>query len=238
MREIVSPFLLGTAVPLRRVISEANTFMSLLFGATRRVKVIRMLETLIELQRLKRLERTGWTLRGLPNGTESVASHSFGVCVTAMMLADEIGARGQEVDCERVLRMALMHDWAETRIGDTPKTANQYFNAEVRKRAETLAFVDIVKDLSSYGSDYNSLHDDYERRASLEARIVKAADVIDLLVQAYALERAGARGLDEFWEVTKNADFALPDVAAQVVSEVLHSIMKLRSTISETPERN
>ena len=30
-------------------------------GATR-VKVVKMLSTLIELQRLKRLERTGWTL--------------------------------------------------------------------------------------------------------------------------------------------------------------------------------
>jgi len=49
-----------------------------------------MLKTLIELQRLKRLERTGWSLRGQPNGTESVAAHSFGVGVTAMMLADDV----------------------------------------------------------------------------------------------------------------------------------------------------
>jgi 5'-deoxynucleotidase YfbR-like HD superfamily hydrolase len=33
-----------------------------------------MLRILIELQRLKRLDRTGWTLRGLPSGTESVAA--------------------------------------------------------------------------------------------------------------------------------------------------------------------
>ena len=76
-----------------------------------------MLPTLIELQRLKRLDRTGWTLRGLPNGTESVAAHSFGVTVAAMLLADEIRARGTEVDLEKVLRMALLHDWAETRVG-------------------------------------------------------------------------------------------------------------------------
>ncbi len=31
--------------------------------------------------------------------------------------------------------------------------------------------------------------------SSLEARLVKAADVLDLLVQVLALERAGARGL-------------------------------------------
>jgi 5'-deoxynucleotidase YfbR-like HD superfamily hydrolase len=103
-----------------------------------------MLLTLIELQRLKRLDRTGWTLRGLANGTESVAAHSFGVCAAAMMLADSLIARGVVVDVERVLRMALLHDWSETRVGDMPKTGAAYFGREVRKRAETAAFADIV----------------------------------------------------------------------------------------------
>lgn len=190
-----------------------------------------MLATLIELQRLKRLERTGWTLRGLPNGTESVASHSFGVCVTAMMLADEVKARGLEVNCERVLRMALLHDWAETRVGDMPKTAIGYFGADARKSAETSAFADIVDGVGSAKSEYRELYKDYEERASLEARLVKAADVIDLLVQAYALERSGARGLDEFWQVANQPDFELPQLADQVVNEILQSLLQARSEI-------
>nr|ALS88863.1 HD domain protein [uncultured bacterium] len=68
-----------------------------------------MLSILIEIQRLKRLERTGWTLRGLAPGAESVAAHSYGVTVAAMMLADELQARGVAVDMERLLRVALMH---------------------------------------------------------------------------------------------------------------------------------
>ena len=190
-----------------------------------------MLATLIELQRLKRLERTGWTLRGLANGTESVASHSFGVCATAMMLADEVKTRGLEVNCERVLRMALLHDWAETRVGDMPKTATGYFGADERKSAETSAFADIVDGIGSAQSDYRELYKDYEERASLEARLVKAADVIDLLVQAYALERSGARGLDEFWQVAHQPDFKLPQLADQVVNEVLQSLLRARSEI-------
>src|SRR5918992_536170 len=78
-------------------------------------KVLNMLSLLIELQRLKRLDRTGWTLRGLPNGTESVAAHSFGVCVTAMMLADEIRMRGTNIDNVRVLG-----DWMS--FGKLPRT--------------------------------------------------------------------------------------------------------------------
>jgi putative hydrolase of HD superfamily len=189
-----------------------------------------VLSLLIELQRLKGLDRTGWTLRGLPNGTESVAAHSFGVSVTAMLLADEMKARGVEVDTERVLRMALIHDWAETRIGDMPRTATHYFGSDVRKEAETKAFADMVAGAATE-TRLSNLHYDYERRDSLEARVVKAADILDLLIQAYALERAGAKGLDEFWEITTKYDFQLPSAARDVVTELLQTIMTARQRL-------
>lgn len=184
-----------------------------------------MLSTLIELQRLKRLDRTGWTLRGLPNGTESVAAHSFGVSVTAMLLADKFSAHGITVNVEKVLRIALLHDWAEVRVGDMPRTATMYFGSEARKQAETAAFADVVNDLDG---PHVSLYDDYERRESLEAKLVKAADVLDLLVEVLALERAGARGLDEFWEVAEQPYFNLEGKAEQIVLELLQSILKAR----------
>lgn len=187
-----------------------------------------MIDTLIELQRLKRLDRTGWTLRGLPNGTESVAAHSFGVAVTAMFLADEIKKRGLSLDCERVLRMALLHDWAETRVGDMPRTASNYFGAAARKNAEAKAFADVIRGVGGGETAYASLHEDYEERSSIEARVVKAADIIDLLIQAYALERAGAKGLDEFWEVAKEPDFQLPPIADKLVKEVIESLLEAR----------
>ena len=185
-----------------------------------------MLQTLIELQRLKRLDRTGWTLRGLPNGTESVAAHTFGVSATAMLLADKFVANGIAINVEKVLRIALLHDWAETRVGDMPRTATLYFGSEARKQAETAAFRDVVSETDE--GLYLSLYDDYERRNSLEARLVKAADVIDLLIQVLALERAGARGLDEFWEVAEKPEFNLEDTAAQIVQELLDSILNAR----------
>jgi putative hydrolase of HD superfamily len=193
-------------------------------------KVFNVLPLLIELQRLKRLDRTGWTLRGLPNGTESVAAHSFGVCVTAMLLADEMKARGVDLDCEQLLRMALVHDWAETRIGDMPKTATQYFGSEVRKQAEITAFADMVAGIRTQASLTN-LHQDYEKRDTVEARVVKAADILDLLVQVSALERAGATGLDEFWEVASDADFQLPPAATEVVNELLAKILAERKRV-------
>lgn len=190
-----------------------------------------MLSTLIELQRLKNLDRTGWTLRGLPNGTESVAAHSFGVSVTAMLLADKLNAQGVSVDVEKVLRIALLHDWAEARVGDMPRTATLYFGSEVRKKAEAAAFADVVNDVDAAKGLYANLYEEYEHRSSLEARLVKAADVLDLLVQVLSLERAGARGLDEFWEVAEKPDFNLEGVADQIVQELLQSILKARTEL-------
>ena len=162
-----------------------------------------MLSTLIEIQRLKSLERTGWMLRGLSPGMESVAAHSYGVAVAAMMLADEAQARGLEVDVERLLRVALMHDWAEARLGDMPRTGSVYFSADERRRAERAAFDDIARGLgASFEAKYSKLHEDYEQRQSLEARLVKAADIIDLLVQVLAFERGRARA-GRFWEASR-----------------------------------
>lgn len=184
-----------------------------------------MLNTLIELQRLKGLDRTGWTLRGFANGTESVAAHSFGVSVTAMLLADELIAQGVTIDVEKILRISLLHDWAEARVGDMPRTATMYFGSEVRKQAETAAFRDLTND----NKVYTSLYHEYEERNTLEARLVKAADVIDLLVQALALERAGGRGLDEFWEVAENPQLQLEGPAKQIVDDLLKSLLKARA---------
>ncbi len=188
-----------------------------------------MISTLIELQRLKRLDRTGWTLRGLAPGAESVAAHSYGVALAAMMLADELKERGVAVDVERLLRMALLHDWAEARVGDMPRTAIEYFGAEIRRRAERAAFDAIVQGLGQrIEARYTELHEDYEHRASLEARLVKAADIIDLLVQALAFERAGVRGLDEFWEGVAERDFQLEGTAREVVQETLRLLFEAR----------
>ena len=190
-----------------------------------------MLETLIELQRLKRLDRTGWVLRGFPNATESVAAHSFGVSVTAMLMADELLTQGVVIDVEKVLRIALLHDWAEARVGDMPRTATLYFGSDARKQAETSAFRDLTAPINHDGAPYANLYHEYEERNTLEARLVKAADVIDLLVQALALERAGGRGLDEFWEVAKNPQLQLEGPTKQMVDDLLQSLLRARAEI-------
>lgn len=199
-----------------------------------------MLSVFLELQRLKRLDRTGWVLRGLPPGAESVAAHSYGVALVAMLLADECAARGARVNVERVLRLALLHDLQETRTGDMPRTVANYYGSDARRRAERAAFDDIMRGLASAqtAERYSALHEDYEERASLEARLVKAADVIDLLAQALYFERAGARGLSEFWENATSRDFKLEGVCREVVAETLAALVAEREGLQSPDNKS
>ncbi len=167
---------------------------------------------LTELQRLKALPRTGWLLRGIRD-VESVASHTCGVAVTAMVLADLLRSRGQVIDGEAVLRMALLHDLTEARMGDLPSTIKPLFDPGVLRLAEERAAADLLAPLGQLAAGYQEQWLAYEQRQSLEARIVKAADKLDLLLQAVEYELGGACQLGEFWE---RADQELADLAQGV----------------------
>jgi putative hydrolase of HD superfamily len=171
-----------------------------------------MLPILADLQRLKRLDRTGWVLRGLAPGAESVAAHTFGVALAAMLLADGVRARGVEVNVER--------------------TMAKYYGAGARRAAEGAAFGEMIEGLGAeQGAEYAGLHEEYEGRATIEARLVKAADIVDLLAQALAFERAGARELDEFWEGVEGRDFELEGAAREVVAETLGALVAAREEL-------
>ena len=67
-----------------------------------------------EIGSLKDLKRTGWLMRKVSN-PESVADHSFRTAVMALILAPRL-----KLNTEKCLKMAVLHDLAEARIGDIP----------------------------------------------------------------------------------------------------------------------
>jgi putative hydrolases of HD superfamily len=181
---------------------------------------------LVELVRLKTVPRVGWLLRGVRD-VESVAAHSFGVAFIAMLLADRAEARGLKVDVGRVLRMALLHDVHEVRTGDLPNTIKQYFDPSALKTADQRVATEILTKLGAPGKKYLEIWLDYEDRASLEARLVKAADKLDLLLQAYEYEKGGARNLQEFWESAED-DFAGLGVE-DLIDDLVDALRELRT---------
>lgn len=157
-------------------------------------------EALLELYRhavvLKFTPRTGWLQRGVAQ-PESVAEHSYGVALLALLVADQTG----RLDRGKLLAIALLHDLAEAMLGDLPASARRLLGAEAKHAAERRAMEELLAALPQ--SDYLALWDEYARGVSPEARLVKGLDRIEMLVQALAYERAGSRALDEFWADTE-----------------------------------
>jgi putative hydrolase of HD superfamily len=165
------------------------------------------------LDTLSDLPRTGWLLRGV-RPCESIADHSYGVGLVSMLLVDALRARGAEVDGERVLRMALLHDAAEARTGDVPMPSKTDEIADALHRVEH-AIVDRI-----LPADHVPLWRESERGESLEARIVKAADKIQMMVKVLTYQRQHRGDLHEFWRNPRNFDDRGIDVAGELFDAI------------------
>lgn len=138
------------------------------------------------VQRLKEVDREGWKHRGI-RAPESVAEHTLGVAFLAMAMAEAEG-----LDIEISLKMALLHDLPESKIGDISFHSPRYRDKE---RMEEGA----AKEILSGISDYHDLWLEYSKGESPEARLVKAADKLELLAQAIEYENKGY-DVGDFWE--------------------------------------
>ncbi|MEM9290914.1 MAG: HD domain-containing protein [Acidobacteriota bacterium] len=150
-----------------------------------------LLDLLLEVQSLDRVPRAGYILRGIPDA-ESVSEHSWHLAFLVWILADS----EPTVDASRAIPMALLHDVAEVRFGDIPRTAARYLGEGVKGQAESRAMKEILAPL---GDRSQELFDEYRRGESPEARFVKACDKLQLMIKISAYEGWGAKGLDEFW---------------------------------------
>jgi putative hydrolase of HD superfamily len=172
-----------------------------------------LLDTVLGLDSLAFLPRTGWLLRGV-RPAESIADHAFGVVIVTMLLTDMVRATGQRVDGERALRLAALHDVPEARTGDVPMP--------VKTPAFGRAIAEVEGGLADrlLGAEYGELWREADEKASLEARIVAAADKIHMMIKAFRYEQQGWTALDDFWRNPANfADMDLP--AADSVFEAL-----------------
>lgn len=100
---------------------------------------------------------------------ENNAEHSFRVMWISLMLARYEGA----VNHEKILKMAMFHDVSESRTGDVHIVSRLY-----TKRDEDGAIKDIFSD-TIFSEEFNKLWEEYEKRESIESKIVKDADTLD-----------------------------------------------------------
>ena len=132
-----------------------------------------LLQALHTAERLKDATRHCYTSEGRH---ESVAEHSWRISLMAYWISDEF----PEADMNKVLRMCLIHDLGEAFTGDIPTFLKT--SSDEKREDELLA--EWVSTLPEpFRGEMASLYKEMSERKTLEARIFKALDGLEALIQ-------------------------------------------------------
>ena len=133
---------------------------------------------------LKTIHRKGWKENLQINNPESVADHSYSVSVMSMILADLKG-----LNTEKIIKMALLHDLAESIIGDiTPGSMKN--DDKITK--ENQAMKKILLNLpSKIRKSYLEIWDDYQNNSSQESNLLHDIDKLEMAFQAKFYQESG-----------------------------------------------
>ncbi len=164
---------------------------------------------------LKKIPRQGWIDKLSIESPESVADHSYSMAIIGMVISDL-----QNYNSEKILKMILLHDLAESKIGDyTPKQLNK----EKKNKLENNAFNEIIKNLPDLiKSQYLQIWQEYQENNSLESKIVHQIDKLEMALQAKVSEKDGysKEKLETFFESAKT------DITDPKLKELFTKIIK------------
>lgn len=132
-----------------------------------------LLNTLKLAARLKDTTRHCYTAGGRH---ESVAEHCWLAALMAYFLKDEF----PEADMEKVIRMCLLHDLGEAFTGDIPSFLK---TCEDESKEDALLATWVSSLPPEFALEMAELYREIEQRETLEARIFKAIDGMEAVIQ-------------------------------------------------------
>ncbi len=147
----------------------------------------RDVEFLYEIGALRLIPRQ-WARFHLPH-LQNLAEHHFRVIWLALIIA---AREGGGADAEKIMKMALVHDIAESRTGDADYIARQYVERHEDKAARDML------DKTSLQKEFIDLWNEYEKRESSESKIVKDADNLDVDMEIREQDASG-HSLGKLW---------------------------------------
>jgi putative hydrolase of HD superfamily len=149
--------------------------------------------------KLKKIPRQGWIDKLSLNTPESVADHTFSMAMMGMIFSDL-----EDYNTEKILKIILLHDLAESIIGDiTP----QQILKEKKIELENNAMEEILSNLPDMlQKQYMVLWMEYQLNHSKEAQLVHQIDKLEMALQAniYSNEGHSEESLDSFFNTAKN----------------------------------
>ena len=133
------------------------------------------LEFLRRAEKLKETLRSAYTSGGRQ---ESVADHSWRLSLLVITVSDLL----PEIDLLHLLKLCIIHDLGEVVDGDIPAPEQVHSKSKSSKERED--FKSLLTNLpASLQHEFLCLWDEYENTSSVEAKLAKALDKIETLLQ-------------------------------------------------------
>ncbi|KAI5963890.1 hypothetical protein KGF57_001165 [Candida theae] len=157
-----------------------------------------MLAFLQIVSSLKFQKRTGWLDHSVPPlDTESISDHMYRMSIISMI------APPANVNKDKCVKIALVHDIAESLVGDITPYAGISKAEKHRREEETIHFLhEVIKPYNpAFADELVELWFDYEEIRNTEARYVKDIDKFEMISTAYEYElKFGLKhDLDQFY---------------------------------------
>ncbi len=124
-------------------------------------------------EKLKCQLRHSWTST---NRQESVAEHSWRLCLFSWVLKDQL----PEYDMDKVFKMCLFHDIGEALVGDIP-SFNKNEDDEKNEEDAVIKIIDILD--SNLRTELKDLFIEMKEQKSKEAKLFKALDKLEAVIQ-------------------------------------------------------
>lgn len=138
--------------------------------------LIQIFNFIKEADRLKTVLRNNYTTQ---TRRESVADHTWRLCLMVALMHDRYFAH---LDFPKLLKMALIHDLGEAIRGDIPAPMQtDSMNKAYLERKDLKKLLEHLP--SDMQADYLTLYDEYEAVSSTEARLLKALDKMETIIQ-------------------------------------------------------
>lgn len=198
-----------------------------------------LLDFFLILGRLKLEKRTGWVLRNVYN-PESIADHQYRMAMISLSIQND---EKQKIHC---MKMSLVHDLAESLVGDITPEDSSGINVDDKHKLELEAIETIGELVAQYNlnlsKEISNLYNEYSEQKTEAAKFVKQLDKLDMILQAYEYEllnqeyknnpsefnpanRIQQCSLSEFYSCTENLtkNFSHPQIAI-----IVKQLMKRR----------
>ena len=175
-----------------------------------------ILDFLKDSANLKSISRQGWIDKLSIKNPESVADHSYLMAIMAMIISDL-----ENYDSEKILKMTLLHDLAESKIGDiTP----EQMTSENKMKIENDAFNEIIDQLpDTLKSQYLEIWKEYQNNNSKESLFVHQIDKLEMALQAKIYQKDGKtmEDIEPFLESAKTSitDKKLKELFTKIIEE-------------------